>query len=199
MALEIECKIYIPNLAQIQRTLAQQAVMVKPRVFEHNILYDTPDREFVTKDIVLRLRQDEQTRLTYKGPMIVDSTGIRQRLELETSIGDFSTLDTILQHLGFLHGIAYEKYRTTYQWPTLPDAEIVLDELPFGNFLEIEGLPAAIESILADLGLGSAPIIPKGYIALFKRVCDQYQLPFTDLTFANFAGREIDPAIFHES
>lgn len=199
MALEIECKIYIPNLAQIQRILAQQAVMVKPRVFEHNILYDTPDREFATKDIVLRLRQDEQTRLTYKGPMTVDSNGIRQRLELETSIGDFSTLDTILHHLGFSHGMAYEKYRTTYQWPTLPDAEIVLDELPFGNFLEIEGLPADIESILVALDLGAVPIIPKSYVALFKRVCDQYQLPFTDLTFANFAGREIDPAIFHES
>lgn len=199
MAFEIECKIYIPNLAQIQHVLAQQAVMVKPRVLEHNMLYDTPDREFVTKDIVLRLRQDEQTRLTYKGPMTVDPTGIRQRLELETSIGDFAILDAILQHLGYAHSMAYEKYRTTYQWPTLPDAELVLDELPFGNFLEIEGLPADIESILAALGLGAVPIIPTSYIALFKRVCDHYQLPFTDLTFDNFAGREIDPAIFHES
>ncbi|MCB9436839.1 MAG: class IV adenylate cyclase [Anaerolineales bacterium] len=199
MALEIECKIYISNATEIQRILAQRAIRVKPRVFEQNVLYDTPDREFATNDIVLRLRQDEQTRLTYKGPMTVGANGIRQRLELETSVGDFSILDAILRHLGFARGMTYEKYRTTYQWPTLPDAEIVLDELPFGNFLEIEGVPTTIETILADLGLGAVPIIPRSYIALFKRVCEHYQLPFTDLTFANFAGCEIDPAIFHES
>lgn len=196
MALEIECKIYIPNLTQIQHVLAQEAVVVKPRVYEHNILYDTPNAEFRTTDIVLRLRQDEQTRLTYKGPMTVEANGLRRRLELETIVGDFATLDSILQHLGFLHSMAYEKYRTTYMLPLIADTEIVLDELPFGNFLEIEGTPPNIEAVQHQLGLSDATIIPKGYAELFVIVRDHYRLPFQDLTFANFAGLEIDPAIF---
>ena len=43
----------------------------------------------------------------------------------------------------------YEKYRETF---TLEGAEIVLDELPVGNFMEIEATREQIRSITAALG-----------------------------------------------
>ncbi len=60
----------------------------------------------------------------------------------------------------------YEKYRTTYE---LDDALIMLDELPYGSFLEIEGETVEqIRDIAATLHLNWEAAIPSSYTALFE-------------------------------
>ncbi len=197
MGLEIECKLYFPSLEAIQAHLAHAgAVLTNPRTYEHNIRYDGPNGDFATRGIVLRLRRDQDIRLTYKAPALQHVQGMVTRLELETTIGDFETMDAILLHLGYRHNMVYEKYRTTYHLPDVPDVEMVMDEMPYGNFLEVEGTPEGIETALAKMNLADVTRIMLGYVDLFELLRRHHQFEFRDLTFQNFATIDVNPQIF---
>jgi adenylate cyclase class 2 len=81
--------------------------------------------------------------------------------------------------------MVYEKFRSTYQ---LAGAEVVLDEMPYGNFIEIEGAPAAIEVCVTQLGLSQHERILASYVDLFNIVKTALGLDFRDLSFTNFEG-----------
>jgi adenylate cyclase class 2 len=187
MSLETEVKIYLPNLDEISAKLERLgAHLKKARLFERNIRYENADESLTGREIVLRLRQDDRARLTYKEPTAArESLNTRTRIELETEVADFTTMYAILQKLGFHEHMIYEKYRTTYE---MDGAEIVLDEMPFANFIEIEGAPAAIESTITRLDLAYSGRILVSYVELFEIIKSALGLDFRDLTFANFEG-----------
>jgi adenylate cyclase class 2 len=190
---ETEVKIHVPDLdAVVARLEAAGAELESGRVFERNVRYENEEQSFTPRGIVLRLREDSRVRLTYKGPGTVDN-GAFTRFEAEVTVDNFDTMDVILQQLGFRPHIIYEKYRTTYR---LGEAEIVLDEMPYGHFIEIEGSPAAIDSTLAALGLQDRPRILTSYLGLFGRVKAALDLHIHDLTFANFDGIAVPPEVF---
>lgn len=196
MSYETEVKFYIAQPQQMEAALqAAGAVLQQPRIFESNLRYDSPDASFTANGIVLRLRQDSRCRLTYKAPASPAADGLSTRLELETEVSDFAAMDAILRHLGYQHSLVYEKYRSSYQ---LHGAEVVLDELPYGHFVEIEGQPSAIEACIRVLGLAGARRILASYTDLFQRVRLALGLDFRDLTFANFAGHPVPPDLFNE-
>jgi adenylate cyclase class 2 len=195
--LETEVKIHVPDLDAIRQRLEQAgAVLVHPRVYEHNVRYEDAAGSLTPRAIVLRLRQDTRVRLTYKAPPDADldlPADVRTRFEAEVTVDDFEVMDVILQRLGFHPDVVYEKYRTTYQ---LDGTEVVLDEMPYGSFVEVEGPAPAIEAVLARLGLGAAPRILVSYMVLFGWVKQTLGLDVHDLTFANFAGVRVPPGVF---
>ena len=131
---ETEVKIYVRNLAELQQHLRTiGAELVQERVFERNIRYDDQYDTLTDKGVVLRLRHDIITRLTYKAPGIIER-GIMTREELEVEVSNFDTMEQIIFRLGYSPAMMYEKYRTTYQ---VGETEVMLDELPYGNFIEI--------------------------------------------------------------
>ncbi len=188
--LEIEVKLYIPDLsALVARLEAAQAKLVKPRLFERNLRYDNAERSLTRRDVVLRLREDDRVHLTFKGASVTAASGIHARFEAEVEVSDFTQMDLILGQLGYAPYMVYEKYRTTYD---LEGAEVVLDEMPFGQFVEIEGDVSAIENAMHKLDLHDAPRYPASYAALFDIVRKNLNLPFEDLTFENFKGITVE-------
>jgi len=188
--METEVKLYTPDHEAVRSRLeALGAALSAPRVLERNWRYDTPQRSLSASDQVLRLRQDSAIRLTYKGQGSA-ANGILSRPEYEVSLDNFETMDAILRALSYQPYMIYEKYRTTYQ---LGAAEVVLDELPYGRFTEIEGDAPAIEEVIAQLGLSAAPRLMASYTALFERIKRHLGLNFDDLSFANFAGLTVPP------
>ena len=166
-SLEVEVKLHTPDLAAVKAALEEAgATLVKPRVFERNLRYDSADGSLMAQGIVLRLRQDEAVKLTYKADASMAS-GIVSRFEAEVKVSDFETMRLILQRLGYGVELIYEKYRTTY---ALDGAEIVLDELPYGNFTEIEGDVETIERVVQVLGLGGCRRMRGGYVQIFMDV-----------------------------
>lgn len=192
---ETEVKLYVPDLTAVQARLAQlNARLAAARIYERNVRYEDADRTLTPAGIVVRLRQDTRVRLTYKAPPDSPAhAGLTSRFEAEVEVSDFDAMHTILGKLGYTPYMIYEKYRTTY---ALEDAEIMLDELPFGSFVEIEGEPRAIERALAQLALEAAPRFGASYAELFERVKARLNLTFTDLTFANFAGIHVPASVF---
>lgn len=188
--IEIETKFHVRDLKKIETRLqAMEAQLVQPRQFEQNLRFDLPDGSLRKTYRVLRLRQDEKAVLTYKGPGSKAVDGIRAREEWEVIVSDFATMQKILESLGYGIQFTYEKYRTTY---TLENSHVMLDELPFGCFVEIEGETQSDVLALAEhLNLDKAEAIPDSYQVLFERVKDALSLTFRDLTFGNFAGIDV--------
>ncbi len=192
---EVEIKLYTPDLeamrARLERTGAE---LIAPRILERNIRYDSADGSLVSRGLILRLRQDTRARLTYKAGGEQMDNGLYARFEAEVEVSDFDTMDVILTRLGFRWSMVYEKYRTTYR---LAGAEIVLDELPYGNFVEIEGDESSILRAVDLLGLHDATRFNLGYAALFDNVRRNLGLTFRDLTFTNFSGLIVPEQAFH--
>ncbi len=189
---EIEVKFYVRDLPAIEgRFNHLGARLIRPRVFEVNLRYDRPDGSLRREHRVLRLRQSDDVRLTYKGPgSVVD--GAMSRQEIEFTVGDFETTKAFLEALDYQIIAMYEKYRTAYE---LGAVEVLLDELPCGNFVEIEGPDATSIHAAADrLGLDWEARIAESYLALFERLCKGRGFTFRELSFDNFRGIRVTAA-----
>ena len=75
-------------------------------------------------------------------------------------MGDPDAMELILDALGFRAGLIYEKRRETW---TLGKTEIVIDELPFGLFMEIEGAEQDIRNIESKLAIKRLRTEPDTY------------------------------------
>jgi adenylate cyclase class 2 len=190
---EVEVKLRVSDLASVEQRLIQLgAKLSASRVYERNIRYDDENRTLMNEQRVLRLRQDTRARLTYKADRS-NTNGISARTELEVEVSDFDTTDLILKSLGFNPAWVYEKYRTTYD---LMECEVVLDEMPYGQFVEVEGTQETIEQVLTALELSTVQRLSESYSALFFRIKRQIGLSFQDLTFDNFRNIVVPDELF---
>ena len=185
--LEVEVKFLVADLAGVRaRLVASGAEPGAPRIYERNVRFDTADEELLGRQSLLRLRQDSRVRLTYKG-LAASEAKIRE--EIEVTVSDFDGLAAILSRIGFAAVQTYEKYRETFHWG---DVEVVLDELPFGDFVELEG-PSdhRLKAAANALGLDWSRRVLANYLALMELARQTFDLPFRDLTFANFAAHPV--------
>ncbi len=191
--LEVEVKFLVDDLAiWRERLLGMGAVLHKARVYERNVRLDTADQALLKKWQLLRVRQDTAVRVTFKAPTVADvKSEAKVREELEMEVGDFDTAVLIFQRLGFAPVQVYEKYRETFQ---LGDVEVVLDEMPYGNFLELEGSESGIKTAVAHLGLDWDERHTTNYLAIMAQLKARYNLLFDDITFTNFADLSVSAA-----
>ncbi|HEX9018231.1 MAG TPA: class IV adenylate cyclase, partial [Anaerolineaceae bacterium] len=178
---EIEVKFYVRAHAPIAARLeALGARLTEPRVMETNLRFDTPTSELTRTSRVLRLRQDNHAWITYKGAARPgESVSMRQEIEIEVS--DFPAARRLLEALGYIIAVIYEKYRTTYD---LNGLMITLDEMPFGNFIEIEGPDAAsIQAAAGQLNLDWEARSTLSYLAIFSQLIRARKLAVQHLTF----------------
>jgi adenylate cyclase class 2 len=191
---EIEAKFYITNPSRIESQLQElDAQLVRPRILETNIRFDLPDARLRSGRRVLRLKRDTEARLTYKDPS-KNERGVLSRREIEFTVEDFDKAKQFLEALGYQPIFYYEKYRTTYMLQLSEGfIHIMLDELPYGNFIEIEGETIEkIQEVSNKLNLKWNTAIGKSYNALFERLCAmRQQLDHTQLTFAALNGLSI--------
>ena len=189
--IEKEAKFYIKELKKAkQDVLSLGAVCKQARTFEKNFRFDTQENSLAATHQVLRLRQDTIARLTYKGPADSNST-VSARPEYEVKISDLETGQNILEALGYQVVTIYEKYRASYM---IGDVEISLDEMPFGDFIEIEGpSEKGIQLIAKKLGFTWEHRSAMSYMRLFNIVKNNMKLSFRDLTFNNFQQINVFP------
>ena len=191
MAQETEVKFYVGDLDELEmRIQALDAHLIQPRVREVNLRFDTANGDFHHQRRVLRLRRDENVHLTYKDASQLED-GVLSRREIELSVSDFDSARQFLEALDYQVIFMYEKYRTTYE---LDRVHIMLDELPYGRFVEIEGETHELKSVARELGLDWNAAIPASYHALFERLRKARKLTFRDLSFENFKGIQVAPA-----
>jgi adenylate cyclase, class 2 len=188
---EIEVKFYLksPDIF-CDRLNKIGAILTRARCHEINLLFDDNAGSLNVNKQILRLRKDSQVLLTYKGKGEVKDDVLSRR-EIEVIVSDFEATRELLEMLGYQPHMTYEKYRTAYD---LFGCEIVLDELPYGWFCEIEGQkPRLIQTAAKKIGLYWDARIIKSYRMLFDDFKQNKGMIINDLTFANFKGIQVIP------
>ena len=202
MARETEIKLKISDLPAFLRTLKRMgARLASPgasRVYEENVIFDTPQGGLAKHGQLLRIRTEtpelqrksknarpkRRIILTFKQPMAlqaaagVDAASGRSykvREETEVEVAEAGNLAKIFEGLGLGGWFRYEKYRTTFRLPAskawAKGLLIELDETPIGTFVELEGPAAAIDRAAQELGFSKRHYILANYLRLYIEEC----------------------------
>ena len=187
---ETEAKFYVLDLSRVKSWLDELgARLVQQRILETNLRFDLPGAPLRAEGRVLRLRRDTSTKFTYKSAS-TNEQGVLSREEIEFGVDDYDKAKRFLEALGYLKLVYYEKYRTTYE---ANDTLIMLDELPYGTFVEIEGSTVdAIRAMADQLDLRWHTAVATSYNALFDRTRQSLKLTLQDLSFAEFAHIKVE-------
>jgi len=191
---EIEIKLEVRDPRALKRRLAELGFRrVKARHFESNRLLDFPNLALRQAQRVLRLRfADGKCLLTFKGAP-ARSRHYKVRTELEAEVEDGRGLKEILERAGLREVFRYDKYRTEYapgagrkdilrpggtvrrtrgSTPRAPErGELVYDETPIGNYVELEGPKRWIDEVAGRLGYERPDYITLSYAALYYQKC----------------------------
>jgi len=167
MAVEIEKKYRLPDerKQEFLNSLHEVGAEFQGEDLEENVIYGGGTLAKVGGALRIRKTQD-QTLLTFK-KRIPNSTGAKHQLEHETQISDAESLDLIIRELGMKPAVLYEKRRKKWNFRSV---EIVLDELPFGWFIEIEGSLTAILEAEMRLGIDDLEVEHRTYPTLTREL-----------------------------
>lgn len=134
------------------------------RDFEENVIYSSELLRQTTGAIRLRHVRG-QTLLTYKR-RVQQVSDFKEQIEYETEVADAESIRSILNELGIEPVLVYEKYRDTWKFRSV---EIVLDQLSFGMFMEIEGTITGIKEAEILLGIEHLEPVPETYPNMTSR------------------------------
>jgi adenylate cyclase class 2 len=167
MPIEIEKKYRLTRKLRqtIERRLDVLGAAARPVEFEENTLYR--GGRLSEANCALRLRRvNGHAILTFKQRFPTRSP-IKHQQEEETAVADADATHAILTALGFVPGLVYEKRRTRWD---IGKAQLVIDELPFGLFMEIEASEKEIKRVEKLLEVEDVPAVTETYPSLTARL-----------------------------
>jgi len=179
---ETEIKLAVESPQAVRRLLRAAGFTIsRRRVFEANVIFDTPKLTLRKAGAVLRVRKAGRlATITYKGRPAVAKYKSREELELE--IADGATMTAIVDRLGFSPVFRYEKYRTEYR-QRRGAGMAMLDETPVGVYLELEGSPRWIDRTARGMGFSEQDYIVRSYARLYLEWCRRKGLKPGDMVF----------------
>ncbi len=167
MPIEIEKKYRLTKKQReaIARRLGQMGASAGELEFEENTLYRGGQLDL--GGCALRLRRvNGRALLTFK-ERLPSKSPIKHQREEETAVADARALAAILRSLGFRPALVYEKRRIRWH---IGKAEVALDDLPFGSFMEIEGTEKEIVQVEKMLEAEALPAVMETYPLLTARL-----------------------------
>lgn len=162
---EVEIKFKVPNVEALRNKLGNLGAKNLGRVFERTVRFDTPAGDLEKSNKFVRVRTGFKSVITFKQKLKEDKD-FKVRKEIEFQIEDSRKMEEILVSLGFTKKLIMEKIRE--KW-LLPKVEVVIDELPFGNFMEIEGSKDYIKTTADRLGLKLSDGLIQSYWELWQK------------------------------
>ena len=153
----------------------------KRRVFEDNIILDTPELRLRNEGALLRLRRvGRDVTLTYKGKE--QGGRHKSREEREVSVANWDATVAIAERIGLARAFRYQKYRTEYKLPR-GGGVATLDETPIGVYFELEGSPAWIDRTARNLAFRESDYITDSYGSLYLKWCKERKKEPGDMVF----------------
>jgi adenylate cyclase class 2 len=163
--LEIEVKAKIDSITELEEKILKKGARFRKEVFEHDLYFNHPERDFKKTDEALRIRRvEDRSYLTYKGPKLDGITKTRE--EINVLVDNWESALAILRALGFTRVRSVEKKRRYF---TLDNYRIMLDSLEgLGSFIEVEKKGEYDAQELLDFlkGLGIKRSETKSYLEL---------------------------------
>src|SRR5438132_5983405 len=167
MPIEIEKKYRLTEAQRrsIEKRLRELGLTPKPLEFEENTLYRGGRLDFGSCALRLR-RVGDRAILTFK-QRIPTKSPIKHQQEEETEVANADAAHAILTELGFRPALIYEKRRARWK---VGKAKVVIDELPFGLFMEIEASEKEIRRVERLLSAKKLPAVMETYPSLTAKL-----------------------------
>jgi adenylate cyclase class 2 len=167
--------------AALRKITAAGFQVIAPRVFEENLVLDTPSGALREKGLLLRLRKaGDCVTCTFKGHEIPGPHKRREEREFRAS--DFEEALALFRGLGFSPKFRYEKYRTEFARKDEP-GHVTLDETPVGVFIELEGEAPWIDDAARELGFSRDDYILASYGRLYANWREAHPQAQPDMIF----------------
>jgi len=176
---EIEVKFKIETPQEIIKKLRQLGAQFQGKAFEKTIRFDTENDSLAKQDKFLRLRSGFKNVITFKAKVANDK--FKEREEIETEVKDQEKMRQILERLGFTKLRVMEKYRQKWN---LGGVEIVIDKLPMGTFIEIEGSESEIKKTAEKLELDFQESLTNTYWDLWVEYAKKNKLSANNIVFS---------------
>ena len=182
--METEIKLRVEDLDHARQQLLDHGFKIlHPRVFERNLIFDTPDRSLRNSRRLLRLREaGGAVTLTFKGAS--EAGKHKSREEREVHPDNFDNMQTILERLGYQITFRYDKYRTEFHRPD-SHGIATIDETPAGTFMELEGPALWIDRTARELGFSRNDYITMSYSRLWERWREEHAMPPGNMVFSH--------------
>lgn len=136
--------------------------------------FDTQDQLYEKNGKYFRIKEGLHNSFELKEKIDVD-VKIRTRLDTEFEIEDVEKMEYLLNVLGLKYVRILEKY--TQHWK-YKNVNIVLDEVNFGFFIDIEGNDSDIEEFCDIMNLEKNNKILVTYWELFERISNERDILF---------------------
>jgi adenylate cyclase class 2 len=143
MALEVEQKYPVEDLAAIEAQLRGMGASIGREIEQADYYFNHPVRDFAATDEALRIRRvGNRNRITFKGPKIEAESKTRQEIELPLGDGNQQAeqWSELLKALGFTAVAVVRKRRKEAKlaWQDA-QVEIALDQVDdVGRYVELE-------------------------------------------------------------
>lgn len=172
--IEVEVKVHAQH-ADVKERLEELGADHVLDKTQQDTYFSAPHRDFASTDEALRIRRENnETRITYKGPKLDEETKTRE--EHETTVGSAEEARAVFELLGFEKFGTVEKKRQVYE---LDGTTVTLDDVDgLGEFVEVEkdvddeaGVDAprtAILDTLERLGLDADDSVRDSYLELLQ-------------------------------
>jgi len=167
MPIEIEKKYRLTaaDRRALEARLRKLGYRSKPVEFEENTIYGGGHLDVEGRALRLR-RVNGRAILTFK-QRLPNKSAMKHQLENESVVEDADAVDAILRSLQFQPALVYEKRRTRWQ---VGKAKVVMDELPFGLFMEIEAPVREIKRVEKLLEAEKLPAVMDTYPSLTRKL-----------------------------
>ncbi len=177
MTIEREIKFLVNDFEPIRYRLKKIGAYFIDRYFERNIIFDYPDRRLRKRGYLLRLRiAGKKNILCLKHPRDKKEDGLKVMKEFETGVEDEENMVIILEKIGLEKSLIYEKIREKWEFE---NTIFCLDELPFGNCVEIEGR-GDLKKMASKIGLDPQKALTISYHQLNAMIRKKMGLPSKD-------------------
>ena len=175
---EIELKFRLKNPKTFHKKLKEKKAKFLGKTFERTVRFDTPQGKLEKEGKFLRVRTGFKRTLTFKRK--IEDKEFRAREEIELEISSPQKMIDILKNLGLTRILIMEKYREKWQFQK---TEIVIDKLPMGNYIEIEGEKDSIKKAIKVLGLNFKDKITKTYWDLWREFARKKEIRDKNIVF----------------
>ena len=182
MPIEIEKKyqLTLKDRRAIEKRLRALGSKAKPLEHEENTIYRGGNLGFGLRALRLR-RVNGAAILTFK-ERIPTASPIKHQHENETRVNDPDATDAILRGVGFEPALVYEKRRTRWD---VGKAKVVIDELPYGLFMEIEASEREIKRVEKLIAAEELTAVIETYPALTAHLGKKNRKGIIEARFAS--------------
>lgn len=144
--------------------------------FEKTYGYFTENYENMTKGIFPRIKDAGNIALVSVKVKTKNDSKMFERDEYEFEVETSKVESARLMFKALGYGIEHIFEKKRYKLESLNNCDFVIDELPFGYFVELEGTEENIEKSIKDLGLENCERINGAYLKLWDKYKQENKL-----------------------